>query len=404
MKTNSIRILYLIASNRINNIHQCAIKCRITFHKKRKEFSTGLFINPKNWNSKQQQVEPPEPDELYINTQLSLIRQKLNQAFLLLQIKGNPFEVMDIYIQYLGETPKDEMGVMEIYRIYCDRIKKLIGIEIKEVTYKKYLESGTHLANFIRHKYKRNYIQIKSLKEAFLDDYSYYLKTEKNMAQSTLNKAIQRFRKVVRYAISQDYLSKDPFILYKPKTVKKEVVFLTIEELTILEEKEFEMERLNRIRDMFVFCCYTGLGFKEMASLKKEDIFIEFDGKPWIHVKRQKTGRVYKLPILRQAQEIIDKYNNESNGKILPSISNQRFNGYLKEIATICGIKKNLTHHIARKTFATTVLLYNDVPMEIVSKLLGHSKLQTTQDHYGLVIEQRISDEMGRIGKKIKGG
>ena len=224
------------------------------------------------------------------------------------------------------------------------------------------------------------------------------------MAQSTLNKAIQRFRKVVRYAISQDYLSKDPFILYKPKTVKKEVVFLTIEELTILEEKEFEMERLNRIRDMFVFCCYTGLGFKEMASLKKEDIFIEFDGKPWIHVKRQKTGRVYKLPILRQAQEIIDKYNNESNGKILPSISNQRFNGYLKEIATICGIKKNLTHHIARKTFATTVLLYNDVPMEIVSKLLGHSKLQTTQDHYGLVIEQRISDEMGRIGKKIKGG
>ena len=139
-----------------------------------------------------------------------------------------------------------------------------------------------------------------------------------------------------------------------------------------------------------------------MANLKKEDVYEEFDGKLWIHVKRQKTGRTYKLPVLRQAQVIIDKYCDESVAYVLPNISNQRFNGYLKEIADVCGIKINLTHHIARKTFATTVLLYNYVPMEIVSKLLGHSKLQTTQDHYGLVIEQRISEEIKRINGKFK--
>ena len=310
MKTT---ITFLLYKAKTNSKGLCPIRCRLTYQKKRKEFSTGIFINPSNWNSKQQLVEPPEPDEQYINTQLSLIRQKLNQAFLFLQVKGSPFDVMDIYTQYLGETPKDEMGVMEIYRLYCDRIKKLVGIDIKEVTYKKYLESGRHLSAFIRWKYKRKDIQLKSLKEAFLDDYSYFLRTERNMAQSTLNKAIQRFRKVIKYAIAQDYLSKDPFMLYKPKTVKKEVVFLSREELQTLEEMTFKLERLERIRDMLVFCCYTGLGFKEMANLKKEDISIEFDGKPWIHVKRQKTGRAYKIPILKKAQEIMDKYEEETD-------------------------------------------------------------------------------------------
>ena len=394
-----LNILYTINKHKVNTKGLCGITCRLTYNQKRKQFSTGLSVNPINWSSKQQLVEPPEPDEQYINTQLSLIRQKLNQAFLFLQVKGSPFNVEDIYTQYLGETPKNEMGVMEVYRLYCDRIKKLIGIDLQEVTYKKYLESGTHLANYIRWKYKRNDIQLKSLKGAFLDDYSYFLRTEKNMAQSTLNKTIQRFRKVVKYAISQDYLSKDPFMLYKPKTTKKEVVFLSRKELSILQEKEFVLERLERIRDMFVFCCYTGLGFKEMANLKKEDVYVEFDGKEWIHVRRQKTNRTYKIPILSKAREIMDKYESDSEEMVLPLISNTHFNAYLKEIASLCGIKKRLTHHIARKTFATTVLLYNDVPMEIVSKLLGHSKLQTTQDHYGQVIEQRISEEMGRIEK-----
>lgn len=395
---NNIFIRFIVARTKARMDDKAPILCRLTFNQLRKQFSTGLFVNPDYWNSKKQKVDPYE-DSTYINQQLSLIKNNLNQAFLFLQVSSNSFAVDDVYKRYKGESTNDEKQMLDTYREYLNRIEKLIGKDFQLVTYKKYQESYTHLADFIRHKYKRNDIQIKTLKEAFLDDYSYFLRTEKNLAPSTLNKAIQRFRKVVKYAISQDYLSKDPFMIYKPKSVKKEVVFLTKVELQTLEQKEFEMDRLVRIRDMFVFCCYTGLGFSEMANLNKADIYDEFDGKPWIHVKRQKTKGAYKIPLLKKAEQILDKYNIESKEKVLPGITNQRFNAYLKEIANLCGIKKNLTHHVARKTFATTVLLYNDVPMEIVSKLLGHSKLQTTQDHYGQIVERRISEEIDRIEK-----
>lgn len=398
---NKLNITFVISTSRIRKDNKAPLVCRITYLKKRKEFSTGLFINPLFWNSKQQQAEPPEPDELYINTQLSLIRQNLNQAFLFLQVKGTPFTVLDIYLQYKGETPKDEVGVMEAYRLHNDRIKKLIGIEIKQVTYSKYLESGKHLQDFIKHKFKARDIHFNMIKSSFLDDYEYYLKTEKKLQQSTLNKAIQRFRKVVKYAISEDYLTKDPFILFKYKTVKKEVIFLTVEELKRLENQHFNFIRMEKIKDLFIFCCYTGLAYKEMALLKKEDVVKEFDDNLWLHIKRSKTSKLYKVPLLPRALEIIEKYKDEDEILIFKNISNQRFNGYLKEIADVVGIDKNLTHHMARKTFASTVLLYNDVPMEIVSELLGHSSIKVTEASYGKIVQRSVSNEIGRISRKL---
>jgi len=392
-----LNILFLLYKSKTNFTGKCPIRCRVTYNNKRKEFSTGQFINPSNWLSKHQTIKPDEPDAELINTQLSLIKTKLSQAFLFLQVKGSEFDVDDIYKQYKGETPKKELGVMEVYNIHSDRIKKLVGIDIKQVTYSKYVESGRHLQSFLKHKYNAKDIKLKALKSSFLEHYEYYLKTEKKFQQSTLNKAIQRFRKVVKYAISEDYLDKDPFILYKAKRVKKEVVFLSPEQLKKLEETDFKIKRVQQIKDMFVFCCYTGLGFTEMKQLRKSDISTEFDGELWITVRREKTNRSYKVPLLPKAKEIMVQYNSEENEYVFPSISNPNFNAYLKEIADIVGIKFNLTHHIARKTFASTVLLYNNVPIEIVSKLLGHSKIQTTQDSYGKIVEKRISDIMKKL-------
>ncbi len=201
---------------------------------------------------------------------------------------------------------------------------------------------------------------------------------------------------VIKYAISEDYLAKDPFMLYKPKRVRKEVVFLTPEKLKKLEETEFKIKRIQYIKDLFIFCCYTGLGFKEMSELKKKAIKKEFDGELWLNIHRQKTNKGYKIPLLPKANEIMEKYENDGE-KVFEGVSNTKFNLYLKEIADVVGLDFNLTHHIARKTFATTVLLYNDVPMEIVSKLLGHSKLQTTQDHYGEILQKRVAEQMDKI-------
>jgi len=391
-----LNILYTINKSKVNSNGLSGITCRLTYLKCRKQFSTGKFINPTNWNSKKQLVEPPEPDAELINTQLSLIRTKLNQAFLFLQVNELNFDVQDIYQQYKGKPLKKERGVLEVYDMHSLRIKKLIGIDIKEVTYKKYLESGKHLKDFIKHKYKQKDIKLKALRSNFIDDYVYFLKVEKKFQQSTLNKAIQRFRKVIKYAVAEDYLNKDPFMLYRPKTVKKPVVFLNPEQLKKLEETSFSIVRIQQIKDMFVFCCYTGLGFTEMSNLKKNQFTTEFDGELWININRQKTKKDFKVPLLPKARAIMEQYKSDSD-YVFPSISNTHFNAYLKEIANVVGIEFNLTHHIARKTFASTVLLYNDVPMEIVSKLLGHSKLQTTQDHYGKVVQKKISLEISKL-------
>nr|WP_317173151.1 site-specific integrase [Flavobacterium soyangense] len=155
------------------------------------------------------------------------------------------------------------------------------------------------------------------------------------------------------------------------------------------------------IQNLFIFCCYTGLAYNEMTNLKKNNIQIGFDMRNWIQMKREKTQRQISIPILPKAQEIIDKYSKDSD-YIFPSISNQKFNSYLKEIAAITGIEKRLTHHTARKTFASTVLLYNDVPMEIVSELLGHSNMTITQESYGKIVQKKVSKEIKKLKLRIK--
>lgn len=406
MNTNKLSILFLLQKVRINKQGKCPVRCRITFNDGRHEFATGLLINPNTWYSKLQQTKPPNEENNFVNTQLSLIKNKINQAFLYLQMKGSDFDVDDLYLIYKGEKPKKENGILEVYNEYNNKIKKLIGKDIELVTYNKYLESYNHLKDFVRFKFNSTDLKLKDVKSNFLDDYDYYLKTQKGknkqgLSQSTINKAIQRFRKTLKYAISEGYLDKDPFILHTAKIVRKNIVFLTHEELLQLEKHLFKTVRIQTIKELFLFCCYTGLAFKEMSLLKKSDIITGFDNNLWLVVNRSKTERNYKVPLLPMAQRILQNYYDENNELVFPKMSNQKFNEYLKEIAGIVGISKNLTHHIARKTFASTVLLYNDVPMEIVSELLGHSKLSTTQEHYAKVVQNKVSEEIKKLNKKL---
>ena len=406
MNNNKLSILFLLQKSRINKQGKCPIRCRITFNEGRHEFATGLLINPNTWYSKLQQTKPPNEENNFVNSQLSLIKNKINQAFLYLQMKGLDFDVNDLYLIYKGEKPKKENGILEVYTEYNNKIKKLIGKDIELVTYNKYLESYNHIKDFVRFKFNSADLKLKDVKSNFLDDYDYYLKTQKGknkqgLNQSTINKAIQRFRKTLKYAISEGYLEKDPFIMYTAKVVKKNIVFLTKEELLKLENHQFKTARIHSVKELFVFCCYTGLAFKEMSLLKKSDIITGFDGNLWIVVKRSKTDRDYKVPLLPRAQKVLQIYNDDTSELVFPKMSNQKFNEYLKEIAEILDISKNLTHHIARKTFASTVLLYNDVPMEIVSELLGHSKLSTTQEHYAKVVQSKVSEEIEKLNIKL---
>jgi len=252
-------------------------------------------------------------------------------------------------------------------------------------------------------KYHKKDFLLKDLKISFINEFEYYLKTEKRFKPHTVYKSIQRFRRVLRVAVASDYIQKDPFVFHKIKKPKKQIIYLDQAELRNLEKFTFTQNRLELVKDLFVFCCYTGLAFMEMSNLESKHIVKGFDGNLWIEMTRQKTDKKISIPLLPKALEILNKYGEGTPilFKRLPSISNQRFNSYLKEISGILGIDKNLTHHIARKTFATTVLLYNDVPMEIVSELLGHSKMSITQDHYGKVVQKKLSEHMKILSKEL---
>jgi integrase/recombinase XerD len=400
MHNEKITILFIISTARTNQRGLCPLYCRITLNKERKQFNPGLLVNPQYWESKLQKVTILEPNHQYINAQLERIQVKIYNIVLVFQLQGIPCKLDNILDEYKGIPIRKEEYILSYYRKYVSRIQKLVGIEIKQNTYEKFVYVGNHLEAFIKWKFKKSDYPLKELSLRFLDDFDYYLKTEKSIKQITINKIIQRLRTPIKQAISEDYLDRDPFILYKSKKFHKEVIFLTTEELKIIEESTFTPQRLGIIQDLFIFCCYTGLAYNEMSQLKTKNIQIGFDNMNWIQMKREKTQRQISIPILPKAQEIIDKYLINRN-TVLPAISNQKFNAYLKEIAIITKIDKRITHHTARKTFASTVLLYNDVPMEIVSELLGHSNMTITQESYGKVVQKKVSEEIQKLKLKI---
>lgn len=242
-----MKVLFLLAKNRPNKMGKCILKCRITYCKQRREFSTGQFINPSNWNSKQQLAKPPEPDSDYINSQLSLIKTKINRAFLMLQVKEDRFNLNDIYSQYKGEKLVKEYNVVEFFERYLKKLKTLIGIDIKQATWNKFSYVKSDVKSFIKWQFKTNDYPLKKLELQFLNDFEYYLKVEKKHKQITINKSLQRFRKPIRIAVAEGYLDKAPFTLYKTKTVRTEVVFLSPEELALLEQHEFTQPRLQFI-------------------------------------------------------------------------------------------------------------------------------------------------------------
>ncbi|WP_299097958.1 site-specific integrase [uncultured Winogradskyella sp.] len=391
-------ILYLLNKTKTNKKRLTPLLCRITYKKKRKTFSIKQFINHDLWDSKKQKLLGDSETSQLVNKQLSLINNKINQAFLLLQIQGNDFDVEDIYRTFKGGKLHKDQSVVEFFQNYLNKLKMLVDIDIKQLTWNKFYYIKNDMSEFIKWKYNRNDYPLKKLNHHFLIELEFYYKTVKHLKQITINKKVQRFKKVIRVAVAENYLDKNPFILHKPKTVKKEVVFLNTEELSKLENHVFTQKRLQLVKNLFVFSCYTGLPYRELMNLKHSNITKGFDENLWIKMKREKTSKNLSIPLLPTAVEVMSLYNEEVF--IFPRISNQRYNSYLKEIAAILGINKNLTTHMARRTFASTVLLYNDVPMEVVSELLGHSSMKVTQDSYGKVVQRKISLEMEKLKKK----
>jgi len=303
----------------------------------------------------------------------------------------------------LGTEQRQRM-LIPIFQDHNNKIKELVGKEYAPGTLERYKTSLSHTIEFLQWKYKVSDIEINKIDHAFVTDYEFWLRSVRNCANNTAVKYIKNFNKIIKICLANDWLDKNPFVNYKSKVKEVERVYLSEEEIQNIIEKDFKTERLSLVRDIFLFSCFTGLAYIDVKNLTKSHISIGIDGEKWIFTHRQKTESASKIPILPLTQMIIDKYEDNPQSvnqeKLLPILSNQKMNAYLKEIATVCNIEKELTFHIARHTFATTVTLTNGVPIESVSKMLGHKNLRTTQ-HYAKVLDKKVSEDMKILRAKF---
>jgi site-specific recombinase XerD len=379
------------------------IYTRITINGKRIELSSNRFVEMSKWSTEAGKMKGNSEEARSINSHLDMLRIQIIDMQMELVHKKIPVTTETLKSKILGVDERARM-LIPIFQDHNNKIKELVGKEYAPGTLERYKTSLSHTIEFLQWKYKVSDIEINKIDHAFVTDYEFWLRSVRNCANNTAVKYIKNFNKIIKLCLANDWLDKNPFANYKSKVKEVERVYLSEEEIQRIIEKDFKTERLALVRDIFLFSCFTGLAYIDVKNLTKSHISIGIDGEKWIFTHRQKTETASKIPILPVTQMIIDKYANhpKSNNedKLLPILTNQKMNAYLKEIAGVCEIEKELTFHIARHTFATTVTLTNGVPIESVSKMLGHKNLRTTQ-HYAKVLDKKVSEDMKILRDKF---
>jgi len=378
---------------------------RITVAGKRAEISTGREVELGKWNSESGRVKGNTEDVKKFNAYLDELQAKLYDAQLTLSRENKTITAETLKNKYTGVGDKQRM-LKAIFQKHNDQVAALVPAEYSPGTLERYKTSLSHTLEFLRFKYNISDIDIRNIDNEFITDYDFFLRSVHKCANNTAIKYVKNFKKIIRICIANGWLDKDPFLKYKPKLKEVERAFLSEQELQKIADEVFVSARVGQVRDIFLFSCYTGLAYADVKKLGPENISIGIDGEKWIFINRTKTDTPSPIPILPTAQEILDKYKSNpqciNRQKLLPVLSNQKMNSYLKEIAAVCGIQRELTFHIARHTFATTVTLNNDVPIESVSKMLGHKNLKTTQ-HYAKLLNKKIGRDMQQLRAKFPG-
>ncbi len=378
---------------------------RITVNGKRAELSTKRSIEPSKWDAKAGKVKGNKEDARIINDHLTNLAHKALKSHSKMEESGDSITAKKIKEILIG-VGANKKTILEVFKYHNDMIKAQIGTEFALGTYKRFETTYKHIEEFLRHHYHVDDMALTELKFQFITELEFYLKTVKSCNHNSTLKYIRNFRKIVNMAIRNEWMEKDPFMKYQVKLKETKRGYLTEEDLQNLEDKIIDMERLDQVRDVFVFCCYTGLAYADIEKLTPKEISKGIDGSYWIFTERQKTGTDSNVPLLPKAIELIEKYQSNpsviNRSRILPVISNQKMNAYLKELAIICKIDKHLTFHMARHTFATTVTLTNGVPIESVSSMLGHKNIKTTQI-YAKVVQRKVSDDMIQLRNKLAG-
>jgi site-specific recombinase XerD len=398
-----MHLSFQLKKSKADETGKAPIYARITINEVRTEFSIKRNVEPDRWLSNAGVVKGTTEESKSINAYLATVRLKLNEHYRLLMEANKPITVETVKNAYLGITEKGKT-IIEVFKYHNSQVKELLDKDFSFGTYERYCTALSHTQEFIKLKYKVSDLEIKQINYEFITEFEYFLKTVRKCSHNTAIKYITNFKKIIRICIGNGWLERDPFTNYKITLREVERECLTEAELDVVAAKEFSTQRLEQVRDIFLFCCFTGLAYSDVKKLSKDHIIMGIDGEKWIKINRTKTDTRSSIPLLPIPTGIIAKYANnpkcKAENRLLPVLTNQKMNGYLKEIADLCGITKNITSHLARHTFATTVTLTNGVPLESVSKMLGHKSVRTTQ-HYAKIVDRKVSDDMQLLKEKF---
>lgn len=404
-RTNTFGVIFYLKKQKEKE-GKAPIYARITVDGKRSEVSIKKEIDVANWSFGKGMAKGKGEEIRMLNTYLEQIRSRMVECYQQLQLRKLLITSDSVKNRFLGIEEK-EHSLMNLFDYHNQEMKNVL----EWGTLKNYFTTKTYFQLYIKEVLLTSDLFLSQLSYKFLVGFEKFMREHKPLDpkkpcnQNTIMKHIERLRKVVNLAIKNEWLERDPFIKFKPTFIRKDRDFLTDVELAAIEAKNFSIVRLQHAKDLFVFSCYTGLAYIDSFNLTPQNMSLGIDGDYWISTCRKKTDQPVRIPILPKAMAIIEKYKTHpsviAKCKLLPTYSNQKLNSYLKEIADLCGIEKNLTFHIARHTFATTVTLTNGVPIETVSKMLGHTSIRTTQI-YAKVIELKVSNDMKLLKERLE--
>jgi len=404
-----IKTFFYLKSDKQNSEGESPIYAKIELQGKKTTLSTGKFISKERWDFTNKLRK-----KLRLNTEkncksaIDLLESKIEDAFLELSRTNPNTTLIDIKNKLNGKTTKaGDIDILKLFKKHNDYFdKKFQAGERSKASLQKYNRAKDLLSNYIKIKHGKTSFNILEINNQFIYNLESYLKYESTfkstigISHNSVVKYFQCFKTVCNYGIKRGLITKNPFLCYDGKLVIKNAVFLTKDELERIEVKEFSTERLNKVKDIFLFSCYTSYAPVDVAKLTRNNLIEDGDNSLWIITNRAKTNIKSNVPVLPPVKRIIDKYSYLDGDKLLPRISNQKINEYLKEIADLCRINKKLTHYVARHTFATTVTLGNGVAIENVSSMMGHTRITMTQ-HYAKVLDSNVKNDMDKLSQKF---
>jgi len=402
--SQNFKVLFFLKKGKGSNKKSLPIYVRVTISGERAEWSSQRHCDQSRWNQQIGRASGNKEDAKILNQYLDAIQANIYQVQKEYTLRNEPVTASQVRAKLLHKNEEKRYSLIEVYQYHNNQFEKLVGSEFSYGTYKKFKSALKSLKAFLEWKFKKKDVYLTEVNHKFITDYEFYLKTIQHQQHNSAMVNIKKLKKIIRQCVANDWLDKDPFKSYKITTKETHRNFLLRDELETLLNKNITIKRLDQVRDIFLFSCYTGLSYTDVMMLTRKDISIGIDGEQWIFTTRIKTDSSSRIPLLPIAKDILEKYSKRpdiiNSGRLLPKLTNQRLNSYLKEITDICEFKKVLTFHCARHTFATTVTLTNGVPIETVSKMLGHKSLRTTQI-YAKILDSKVSSDMQLLKQKL---